>query len=119
MPTRKKRATVVKKSAGKTKAGICSAARAARMPEVIHPMLATLVEKPFSNPDWIYETKWDGFRSICFIKGGQARFVSRNQIEMTAQYPELAKVPNQIRAKEAIHDGGSRGGRARRLRIRL
>src|SRR5260370_14578134 len=75
------------------------------MPEVIHPMLATLVDDPFSDPDWIFETKWDGFRSVCFIRNGKARFVSRNQIEMTPQYPELANVGKQIDAKEAILDG--------------
>src|SRR3982074_2528867 len=84
---------------------ICSTARAARMPEVIHPMLATLVDDPFSDPEWIFETKWDGFRSICFVKNGKARFVSRNQIEMTAQYPELANVGKQVEAKQAILDG--------------
>lgn len=75
------------------------------MPDVINPMLATLVDKPFSDPDWIYETKWDGFRSVCFIEKGKARFVSRNQIEMTPQYPELANVPRQIAARDAILDG--------------
>ena len=75
------------------------------MPDVIHPMLATLVDDPFSDPEWIFETKWDGFRSVCFVKGGKARFVSRNQIEMTAQYPELAGVGKQVEAKEAILDG--------------
>lgn len=75
------------------------------MPSIIHPMLATLVDDPFSNPEWIFETKWDGFRSICFVKDGKARFVSRNQIEMTAQYPELAGVGKQVDAKEAILDG--------------
>lgn len=68
-------------------------------------MLATLVDEPFSNPEWIFETKWDGFRSICFIRHGKARFVSRNQLEMTAQYPELAPVAEQINAQEAILDG--------------
>lgn len=68
-------------------------------------MLATLVDEPFSNPDWIFETKWDGFRSICFVKNGTARFVSRNQIEMTSQYPELDGVGKRINAKEAILDG--------------
>jgi len=75
------------------------------MPATIKPMLATLVDDPFSDSDWIFETKWDGFRSVCFVKNGKARFVSRNQIEMTAQYPELVKVPAQIDAKEAILDG--------------
>jgi bifunctional non-homologous end joining protein LigD len=68
-------------------------------------MLATLVERPFSDPDWLYETKWDGVRAICFIRKGHARFVSRNQLEMTGQYPELATVPSYVRAKEAILDG--------------
>jgi len=86
-------------------APICSAASKARMPEIIHPMLATLVDEPFSDPEWIFETKWDGFRSVCFISKGKARFVSRNQIEMTPQYPELANISKQIDAKEAILDG--------------
>jgi bifunctional non-homologous end joining protein LigD len=87
------------------RASLCSSARPAQMPTIIHPMLATLVDDPFSNPEWIFETKWDGFRSVCFVKNGQARFVSRNQIEMTPQYPELAGVAKQIDAKEAILDG--------------
>src|SRR5438876_898625 len=40
-------------------AHLCSTARAARTPVVIHPMLATLVDDPFSSPEWIFETKWD------------------------------------------------------------
>jgi bifunctional non-homologous end joining protein LigD len=83
----------------------CPAARKSRMPAIIKPMLATLVDDPFSDPEWIFETKWDGFRSVCFIKNGKARFVSRNQIEMTPQYPELADLPKQVDAKEAILDG--------------
>src|SRR2546421_8901205 len=89
----------------KARVGICSTARAARMPVVIHPMLATLVDDPFSNPEWIFETKWDGFRAVCFIQNGRARFVSRNQLDMTHQYPELVDVAKQVDAKEAILDG--------------
>ena len=85
--------------------GVCSRAKRARMPDVIHPMLATLVDEPFSDPAWIFETKWDGFRSVCFLDNGKMRLVSRNQIEMTPQYPELAKLPKQFAAKQAIVDG--------------
>ena len=75
------------------------------MPSQIKPMLATLVDDPFSDPDWIFETKWDGYRLVCFLKNGKPRFVSRNQIEMTPQYPELAHIGKHVRAKEAILDG--------------
>jgi bifunctional non-homologous end joining protein LigD len=75
------------------------------MPAIINPMLATLVDDPFSDPDWLFETKWDGVRAICFIRRGRARFVSRNQIEMTAQYPELTDIAEHLRASDAILDG--------------
>ena len=94
-----------KSSKRKTTAVICPAAHAASMPDLIHPMLATLVDDPFSDSEWIFETKWDGFRSICFVRDGRARFVSRNQLEMTPQYPELAEVGKQLNAKQAILDG--------------
>ncbi|HSQ22953.1 MAG TPA: hypothetical protein VLN44_01000, partial [Pyrinomonadaceae bacterium] len=89
-----KRSTATRKNTAKQKAlgEPCPAARKTRMPSVIHPMLATLVDDPFSDPDWIFETKWDGFRSVCFVRNGKAQFVSRNQIEMTPQYPELVNV---------------------------
>lgn len=75
------------------------------MPGTIRPMLATLVDRPFSDPDWLFETKWDGVRTICFIRKGRARFVSRSQLEMTGQYPELASIPSYIKANDAILDG--------------
>lgn len=83
----------------------CGSARKAAMPSVINPMLATLVDRPFSDPDWIFETKWDGVRAVCFITKGSARFVSRNQIDMTAQYPELSEIAKQVKASQAILDG--------------
>src|SRR5437763_16560311 len=95
----------VKKTANTKTNTLCPAARAARMPAEIRPMLATLVDDPFSDPEWVFETKWDGFRSVCFVRNGQARFVSRNQIEMTPQYPELHDIAKQIDANEAIPDG--------------
>jgi bifunctional non-homologous end joining protein LigD len=95
-----------KKRAGKSNVDVpCARARAARMPAVIHPMLATLVDEPFSDPQWIFETKWDGFRSVCFLQGEDVRLMSRNQIEMTPQYPELSGLAKQFKAKEAIIDG--------------
>src|SRR5713101_3927457 len=40
------------------------------MPTSIQPMLASVVEKPFDDPDWLFEIKWDGYRAIAFIHNG-------------------------------------------------
>ena len=68
-------------------------------------MLATSVEKPFDDPEWLYEIKWDGYRAIAFIAKGKVRLVSRNQNDLTAQYPELHNLAASIEAETAILDG--------------
>jgi bifunctional non-homologous end joining protein LigD len=75
------------------------------MPIAIHPMLATSVEKPFDDPEWLFEIKWDGYRAIAFIAKGKVRLVSRNQNDLTAQYPELQNLAASIKAETAILDG--------------
>ena len=80
-------------------------AAAAPMPSAIHPMLASSIDKPFDNPDWLFEIKWDGYRAVAFINDGKVRLVSRNQNDLTAQFPELAALPQFIKARSAILDG--------------
>ena len=75
------------------------------MPTAIHPMLATSVDEPFDDPEWLFEIKWDGYRAIAFITKGKVRLVSRNQNDLTAQYPELQSIPSFIKADAAILDG--------------
>jgi bifunctional non-homologous end joining protein LigD len=75
------------------------------MPRVIHPMLASLTDHPFSSEDWLYEIKFDGYRAIGFIEEGEVRLVSRNQNEMTSLYPELQVLPKQVRGKQVVLDG--------------
>jgi bifunctional non-homologous end joining protein LigD len=101
----KKSGQIARKRHATRDARICIRAHKSIMPAVIHPMLATLVDEPFSHPDWVFETKWDGFRAICFIKKGKSRLVSRNQLDMTHQYPELVNLAKQVKAEEAILDG--------------
>jgi bifunctional non-homologous end joining protein LigD len=75
------------------------------MPQAIQPMLATLVDKPFSDPSWIFENKWDGVRALCFIENGRTRFISRTGKEMGNRYPELAGINKSIHASSVILDG--------------
>ena len=75
------------------------------MPTAIHPMLAISIEKPFDNPEYLFEIKWDGYRAVSFIKDGSVRLVSRNQNDLTGQYPELHQLPKFVKAITAILDG--------------
>jgi bifunctional non-homologous end joining protein LigD len=75
------------------------------MPAAITPMLATTVEKPFDDPEWLFEIKWDGYRAVAFIEDGKVRLVSRNQNDLTVQYSELQELPKLVQAKNVILDG--------------
>ena len=75
------------------------------MPTAIHPMLATSVEKPFDDPEWLFEIKWDGYRAVSFLQDGKVRLVSRNQNELTGEFPELRELSKLIKAKSAVLDG--------------
>ncbi len=75
------------------------------MPVAVHPMLATSVEKPFDNPEWLFEIKWDGYRAVSFFQDGKVRLVSRNQNDLTGEFPELHELSKLIKAKSAVLDG--------------
>ena len=68
-------------------------------------MLATLVGDPFDDPQWLYEVKWDGYRAVAFIHEGEARLVSRNQNDLTGEFPEIAQALQSLAVENAILDG--------------
>ena len=75
------------------------------MPTAIQPMLASIGEEPFDDPNWLFEIKWDGYRVVSFIENGNVRMVSRNQNDLGPRYPELRELPKLVNAKTAILDG--------------
>ena len=61
--------------------------------------------EPFNHPDWIFEIKWDGFRSLAFIENGRCRLVSRKGNEFKS-FPALnSALPKECRARNAVLDG--------------
>jgi len=70
----------------------------------LRPMLATLTDRPFDDPDWVFETKWDGFRAIAVAEPGHARLYSRNLIDMSKKYPSICQALAAIK-QEAVLDG--------------
>jgi bifunctional non-homologous end joining protein LigD len=76
-----------------------------RMPEHIEPMKATLAKLPASEQTWAFEIKWDGVRAIAYCEPGHLRLESRNLREITAQYPEVRGLLEELGARRAVLDG--------------
>ena len=74
--------------------------------DVIHPMLATLVDSPpFNSQDWGFEIKWDGVRSVSFIHKleGKFKIQSRNGKTITHRYPELEEpLKSSIKENQSV-----------------
>ncbi|MFA0961281.1 DNA ligase D [Roseivirga sp. BDSF3-8] len=61
-----------------------------KMPHEVKPMLATLHEGVFDDPEWLYEIKWDGYRAIAEVKEDDVKLYSRNGNSFLKSYPPLA-----------------------------
>ena len=92
------------KGAGRT-VELPEGARKAAMPETMRPALATLGDGPFSGPDWLFEIKWDGVRTLARIRNGESQLWSRSNREITAEYPEMSDLAEHLDAREAWLDG--------------
>jgi bifunctional non-homologous end joining protein LigD len=61
------------------------------LPENVKPMLATLVDKPFDRPGWIFELKWDGYRILSQVKNKAVRLYTRNNNTYNEMFPQLVR----------------------------
>jgi bifunctional non-homologous end joining protein LigD len=68
-------------------------------------MLATLVDAPFHEPGWIYEEKYDGIRILAAKSGARAQLVTRNLIDRTTDFPEIAAAIAGLPAPTMLLDG--------------
>lgn len=69
------------------------------------PQLARLVQKPPVGEQWLHELKWDGYRIMARIDGGQASLWSRNGLDWTDRLPEIADALAQLNLGAALMDG--------------
>lgn len=58
-------------------------------PEGWLPQQAVLASAPFDNPDWLFETKFDGYRTLALIQSQKVKLISRNGLSFNAKYPEI------------------------------
>jgi bifunctional non-homologous end joining protein LigD len=81
------------------------AADAAR-PMRYQPMLATASDTLPTGVGWVFDPKWDGFRAIVAVSGGEVTFTSRNGNDLTQRFAGVARAAAlAIRSSEAVLDG--------------
>ncbi|MEO8589961.1 MAG: DNA ligase D [Flavobacteriales bacterium] len=77
---------------------------ATKVKDPIKPMLASPDGKPFDDPDWLFEVKWDGYRAIAETGGQDLRLYSRNGLSFLDAYPDVTQELRKVR-KKMVLDG--------------
>ena len=77
------------------------------LPESIAPMLATQGSLPPAEDDanWAYEFKWDGVRALARVEGGRIDLTARSGHDITASYPELRALGEELGSTQVLLDG--------------
>ena len=58
----------------------------------LKPMIPTLVDEIPTGDDWVYETKYDGFRGLLYVCEHETQLISRNLHSLRKSFPEIIKV---------------------------
>jgi bifunctional non-homologous end joining protein LigD len=73
----------------------------AQYPEV---QLATLVDAAPAGDKWVHEIKFDGYRLLGFVEGGETRLRTRNGNDWTGSFPAIAESLKKLKARDAVVD---------------
>ncbi len=76
----------------------------APMPKDVVPMMATLINEPFDDEAWLFEIKWDGYRTVAYCNKSDVALVSRNLKPFTEKYAPVAKALSDLKLN-AVLDG--------------
>ena len=86
------------------KKAIAKTGKKTKFPTKLHPMLATLVDKPFDEEGWLYEVKWDGYRTIALLNNKSINLRSRNDKSFNEKFYPVHDALKDLKLN-AILDG--------------
>jgi len=75
------------------------------IPEKVYPQLATLVSQVPTGDEWLHEIKFDGYRALCRIENGHAKFYTREGNDWTDRFGKLPETAATLPVKNALLDG--------------
>jgi bifunctional non-homologous end joining protein LigD len=69
-------------------------------------MMANSATEPFDNPNWIFEPKLDGYRTIAVVdERGSPHLWSRNGLTLEIKFPGALKAVAKLKLRSTILDG--------------
>jgi bifunctional non-homologous end joining protein LigD len=70
------------------------------------PMLATLAKDVPPGNEWLFEVKWDGYRAIADVHGGEVTLTSRKGNDLTGRFESVAKaIERAVKTPDCVLDG--------------
>ena len=75
------------------------------LPHWVRPQLTQLVKEAPDGDQWLHEIKFDGFRMHARLDHGEVRLLTRNGLDWTAKYPQIARAVAALPARQAYLDG--------------
>lgn len=82
---------------------------------LLTPMAATNGPVPPDDGRWLWEVKWDGWRAVVYVDGGQVRVMTRRGRNVTASFPELHGLADALGGRQVVLDGELVAARAGEL----
>ncbi|GLI95897.1 DNA ligase D [Methylocystis echinoides] len=67
--------------------------------------LATLVDAVPAGDRWIHEMKYDGYRTLVAVGGGEARAYTRSGLDWSGRFPSILSDARQLKVQSALIDG--------------
>jgi bifunctional non-homologous end joining protein LigD len=75
------------------------------LPGFVPPSLATLSTTAPSEPGWVHEVKFDGYRIQARLEHGQVALLTRKGLDWVAKFPNVARAVASLPAPAALIDG--------------
>ncbi len=79
--------------------------KSGKPPAFREPQLATLVDTPPTGSDWLHETKYDGYRTLLAVGGGQCVAYTRSGLDWTGKFAAVASAAAALPCETALIDG--------------
>jgi ATP-dependent DNA ligase len=75
------------------------------VPLTVQPMEAVSVDNLPTGKVWLFEPKYDGFRTILFRDGDSVNLQSRRQRPLGRYFPEIIEAAHRLPIKQFVFDG--------------